>query len=161
MQGHLIPWWLITAVSHLPSFVTKMPSPACRLEDTPCFPFAGCPRRASCTGNSPRKATFGASESSCGRSLPTGSSLGFSWGTMRWETRLMRNVWAPARSAYGSQSWANVTAAGIPKVVQQAETFSVQWMHPLQMAFLNQHRPFLRFILLPAALFVSFCLLRW
>lgn len=71
-----------------------MPSPACRLEDTPCSPFAGCPRRASCTGNSPRKATFGASASSCGRSLPTGSNLGFSWGTMRWETRLMQSVCA-------------------------------------------------------------------
>lgn len=94
-QGHLIP--RLPGGGHvgdcvfqsvLPPALVKMASPLHstplrRLEDTPCYPFAGCHRRASCTGSSPRRAMSGVSESSCGRSSPTGSSLGSSWATTR------------------------------------------------------------------------------
>lgn len=55
-----------------------------RWEATPCCPYAGCLRRASCTGSSPPRAMYGASESFCGRSSLTENSHGFSYPTTRW-----------------------------------------------------------------------------
>lgn len=55
-----------------------------RWVDAQCCPFAGCPRRASCTGSSQRRATSGASAWSSGRSSPTANSRGISCPTVRW-----------------------------------------------------------------------------
>lgn len=93
-QGHLIPRrpggvvTLVTVFSNV-SFSQRwqtwllLSSPLGRSEDTPCYLFAGCHPRASCTGSSPQRATSGVLESSCGRSSPTESSLGSSWATTR------------------------------------------------------------------------------
>ena len=51
---------------------------------TPCYQFAGCPQRASCTGSSPQRVMYGASESFYGKFSLTANSRGSSSPIMRY-----------------------------------------------------------------------------
>lgn len=169
MQGRLIPWWLVTRVSNLPSFVTEIAFSCLQVGGHTMLPIRWMPP-----------------ESIMYRKFSTESDV-WSFGVILWEIFTYgkqpwfqlgnnevrkeadrehvpagvscRNMLAEHMETTAEQMWPLLSSrrwCNRQKCALYSENTDLKWL------FFNQHRPFLLFILLPAAaLFVSCCPLRW